>query len=212
VSRKPQGWNAVVNLGSADSFQKITLPADKAERERVVAKWFWASLSTSQSPDLRIHRLDPLPENDHDFKLATDRGDRFLQLTEFAPLSGPYTEASDKLNVGTTADRLTATVCKKACHYSPSGTRVILLIYATHYAFQPLDDVFELVEDGLRLHPTIFEQVFFIFPIHPTGSGLRLMYPTTAQRLSQSAIDSMRKKWFANSDLTKEAWISTSDS
>jgi hypothetical protein len=120
VRQKPQGRNAVVDLGSADAFQQITLPDDKEEREHVIAKWFQASLLASQSADLRIQKLDPLPQNDHDFKLATDRGDRFLQLTEFAPLSGPYTEASDMLNVGTTADRLTAAIGEKASHYSRS--------------------------------------------------------------------------------------------
>jgi hypothetical protein len=125
VRQKPQGRNAVVDLGSADAFQQITLPDDKEEREHVIAKWFQASLLASQSADLRIQKLDPLPQNDHDFKLATDRGDRFLQLTEFAPLSGPYTEASDMLNVGTTADRLTAAIGEKASHYSRSEIPVI---------------------------------------------------------------------------------------
>jgi hypothetical protein len=208
MRQKPQGWKAVVDLGSTDPFRKIELPAGKAEREHVIAKWFLAALSTSKSTDLQILDLTQLAENDHDFEIRTERGLRFLELTEFAPLSGPYAEVSDMLNVGTTADQLLALINEKAAHYSQSGVPIILLIYPTHYAFEPLEYVFDLSEDRLRARPPMFEQVFFFFPTHPTGSEFRLMYPTQAAPLSQARIDHLRKKWFTNGDLTKEAWVS----
>lgn len=208
MRQKPQGSKAVVDLGSTDPFRKIELPPVKAEREYVVAKWFLAALATSNSADLQIQDLMQLVENDHDFEIRTERGQRFLELTEFAPLSGPYSEVPDMLNVGTTTDQLLALINKKAAHYSRSSVPIILLIYPTHYAFEPLDDVFDLAEDDLRARAPMFEQVFFFFPTHPTGSEFRLMYPTEAPALSQTRIDIMRKRWFANADLTKEARIS----
>jgi len=208
VRQKPQGWKAVVDLGSGDPFRKIGLPTGKAEREYVVAQWFRSALATGQSTDLQIQDLTQLVENDHDFEIKTERGRRFLELTEFAPLSGPYAEVSDALNVGTTADQLLTLINKKAAHYPRSDPHLILLIYPTHYAFEPLEYVFDLVGDGLRTCPPLFEQVFFFFPTDPIGSEFRLMYPTGAPALSQAIIDDMRKKWFANGDLTKEAWVS----
>jgi hypothetical protein len=210
MTKKPQGWNSVVQLGSAEPFSPIVLPDDKSEREALIVQWFWSSLKANHISALQFHKAIQNSEDDFDFEIQTSSGTEILELTEFAPLSdrGGFANAADTLNVGATVDALTNAIMRKADHYAHKPRGLNLLVYVTHYAFQPIEDVFRLVEDRLwRLQP-FFERVFFMIPNSAIGSELYILYPTSSPRLTSEEIKKMRGRWFANGDLSREAWVS----
>lgn len=205
MARKPKGWISVIELGSLAPHESVSLPDGKAEREHLIAKCFVNSLSGSAEFGIAILNFEQLPQADYDFKVVTQDGDRFLELTEFAPLAGPYADA-EMANVGETADQICNAIAKKSAHYRASGTPVILLVYVTHYAFQPEEYVFWLVEHYLRKSQPRFEEVFFLVPRTQGPGELRLLHPTIGRDLSAREIEDYRKKGFVNADLS-HSWI-----
>ncbi len=207
MRKKPQGWNSVIDLGSTKPFSSIILPDGKSEREAVVVDRFCKSLGASDDSNLRVREATQNREDDFDFKLETTEGEKILELTEFAPLSGRggFANAPDRLNVGAAADALINAIMKKADHYAHKPTGLILLVYVTHYAFQPIEDVFLLVEDRLRRLRPFFECVFFIIPNSNTASEIRILYPAASPCLSPDATKKLRGRWFANSNFSREA-------
>ena len=211
MTKKPKGWNSVIELSSGKAFSPIVLPEAKSEREKLIANWFCASLKSHGTPELQILQVTQNREDDFDFQITTPEGHKTLELTEFAPFSaqGGFSNATDQLNVGATADALTNMIMRKADHYPHKPVGLVLLVYVTHYAFQPLEDVYRLVEDRVgRLEP-FFERIFFMIPNSAHASELRNLYPTSCSKLTIEEIKRMRQRWFANGDFSREAWTST---
>jgi hypothetical protein len=96
---------------------------------------------------------------------------------------------------------------RKADHYSYKPAKLILLVYVTHYAFQPIDDVFKLVQMQLtRLRP-FFEGVYFMIPIFETSSEVHCLYPSEPIGFTGVEIKKIRSRWFANGDFRREAQV-----
>jgi hypothetical protein len=213
--KKPQGWNGVVNLDPPQGLAPIVLPAEKDKREAILVDMFRNGFTADDCPLPTIVSVKQNIEDDFDFSVQTSAGHRDLELVEFAPLEGVrggYDAVPDTLNVGRIADRLTGLVMKKADHYAGySGPGLTLLVYSTHYAFQPLDDVFQLSAQRLRRAKPLFERVCFLIPTFPKGSAIYTVFPISSPELTPEEVRTRRKRWFANADFRTLYRQSTSD-
>jgi hypothetical protein len=156
-----------------------------------------------------VLHVTPNKEDDWDFRIQTGAGPKDLEITEFAPLKSNYDQADDLLNVGKCADDLFDQVLAKSEHYGGyTGPGLVLLFYVTHYAFELIEDVFELAVDRLSVADHRFERIFFMIPMlphYPAASDIRQLYPSQGSRLAVEVVEAKRNRWFGNGDLSSDA-------
>lgn len=121
---------------------------------------------------LQIDTFVQNAENDDDFTVATPDGVRDLELTELAPLRGPYESAATRRTHGEAADMIVDAVMKKAAKRpAATTTPLVLLVYVTHFAFNPSPTAIRLACHYLGSKPHPFERVFLFCPT-PGERGL----------------------------------------
>lgn len=166
---KPQGESGSVAVnGTGMKFQPIKFPGDKAEREALVARLFvkafdgWVA-SESEPSFKPFDEPEQNAENDLDFTIGTSRGEKLMELVEFAPLGthGPqFTNAPLSVGPKEKAQLACEAVQKKSDHQG--GDNRFLLIYATEHGFW-LDPVtIERMRRILKADPPKFDRVYYI--------------------------------------------------
>jgi hypothetical protein len=210
MANKPQGRNSFITLGENRPFTQIQLPEQKEAREQMIVDWFRLSLENQRDISVKIHEAEKNAENDFDFDVETNLGSKHLELTEFAPLEGVrggYENAPGGFTFGEATDLICQLIKKKADHYAPKSPNLFLLIYVTHFAFQPPDDVLRLVKLNLQRYPPFFDSIFFMFPVSDAGSDVRLLFPNSEKDIQLTELKSLRVKYFSVSDLMNESSI-----
>jgi hypothetical protein len=116
-------------------------PTDKPSIEAKVFDYFRAHIPADER---RYHGITNVrqndAENDLDGTVETTRGDILIDVAEVAPLEklrGRYDDANAAATIGELADALTSVVFKKSQKYAGITPRPWLLLYTTHWAFNP---------------------------------------------------------------------------
>ena len=183
---KPQGASGAVSMGPGGVvFHQIDFPADKAEREDLVARLFVKAfeewVASESEPSLKpFVDLKQNPENDIDFTVTTSAGVKLLELVEFAPLQdhGPtFSQAPASLHPREKARLAFEVIQGKSAHQG--GDDRLLLVFCTEHAFWLDPTTIERLRRRLAAEPPRFDRVYYV-SLHDLGSAsVSEVYPGT---------------------------------
>jgi|SRR5208337_2906911 len=155
------------------------LPAGKEEAEESTMNALAAQLSKGYVP-FRFDSYTRHPKEDGpDFDVIWNGSQAYVELTEYAPLRGPYEAASRLFTVEEMAKGLEERVVAKNENYKKRGmSPIFLLVYVTDDAFYVSEEVLILLAYYLQFHnDIIFEAVFFL-AFWPDGRPhMRMPFP-----------------------------------
>ena len=178
--RKPTGITGPTRVGpDGVRFLQIPFPETKDEIEQFVV----ASFSREALPGgLTIRSKHQNRENDLDFAIKTNKGGKFLELMEVAPLEnlrGSYTSAPSSYKPYEFAEYIHAKAMKKSDHYaSGHAPKIVLLLYVTHWTFTLSESVICLLQYWFATKPHCFEWIFAYHPIDQQTGIRHLLFPT----------------------------------
>jgi len=173
---KPQGASGPISIGADVEWQVIKFPAEKKEREFLIARLFIESferwVAMQSEPSLAPFRsLRQNNESDLDFTVETAAGEKLLELAEFAPLSthGPtFAQAPKTLDPKEKAPLVEQLIRDKSAHQG--GDNRFLVLYTTEQGFW-LDPVtIERLRRRLGKDAPKFERVYCV-SLHDIGSA-----------------------------------------
>lgn len=155
------------------------LPAEKAGIEWRILD---LALKAGESQKISLYGLvgAPIqnPENDYDFTLPTVAGTEYLDLIEVV-LKGGYQGSPNSIGVGDMAEQMYSLVARKAKKYGfRRRSTVHLLLYATHWKFQPSDSVIALLSLFCRRRRHGFKSVVVMMPMMDEAALLWRCLPT----------------------------------
>ena len=116
--------------------------------------------------------LRPNDENDLDFTVATNDGDRLLELAEFAPLAelkAKYESAPKNIPRGQFFDLIHNLIMTKSAHQGGAGR--LLLLYHTHARFYIDPIAIEAVRRRLNVENPNFDAIYSLSP-SPGGQAM----------------------------------------
>ncbi|MCH8491126.1 MAG: hypothetical protein LAT81_14525 [Oceanicaulis sp.] len=140
-------------------------------------------------------------ENGPDFEVQWNGRKAFLELTELAPLKGPYATAQRVFTVAEMASHLERLVENKNTLYSVREFKpLFLLIYVTDDAFYTSEEVLVVLCDTLsKRSDLIFEAIFFV-QFHADGRPvMRMPYPPSIDT-NKIDIEYLKQKQIINFD------------
>jgi hypothetical protein len=162
--------------GGSASWEVISFPGPKDERERLIARLFvegfdnWVAMESEPS-FAPFSQPEQNQENDLDFTVTTSQGVKLMELAEFAPLSkhGPnFANAPKVLDPTEKAFLAHGLVQEKSAHQG--GADRFLVLYATEYGFWLDPITIERMRRLLAKEPPNFDRVYFI-SVHNLNSG-----------------------------------------
>jgi hypothetical protein len=168
---KPTGTIRSLNIVNTPSGMPLVLPEkafsfppSKDQAEEVAMKALHEELRLNYV-QFKFDNYAKHPKEDGpDFDVIWDGQKAYVELTELAPLSGPYETARRVFTVKEMADLLVGLVEKKNSKYKDRGySPLFLLIYVTDDAFYVAEEVLLVVAQMLQLISTlVFEGIFFV--------------------------------------------------
>ena len=179
--KKPVGRCGPIRITPAGPVRELLqFPADKAERERMIADLFVLNRAIPRGDDKFGPFANPRQndENDLDFTIETSDGAKLLELAEFAPLAAlktSYQKAPRQLTMRDCAQLFFELIMKKSKHQG--GANRLLLIYKTHDAFFVSPPVQELVLRWLRKSAPQFDSIYYLSPSDATGATVFVIFP-----------------------------------
>ncbi len=192
--RKPTGevgpFSLTFNGGTAVvQSHFIQFPPTKEAVEDLVAEGFLAQarreaiLPTSS----RIHRN---AVDDFDFTLETPSSLRYLELMEVAPLEaagGSHHATTGSFRPYDLARGAMDKLQQKSNRYFgvARSTRIVLLLYITHWTFTPNDTTIMLLQYWCHHEAHCFDEVYFYQPHDNTCGMLSVLHPTPKQHWQQ---------------------------
>jgi len=200
--KKPVGRCGPMKMSPAGPVREfLPFPADKAERERMIANLFVLNRAIPKRDDQFGPFANPRQngENDLDFTIDTNDGAKLLELAEFAPLAAlktSYEKAPRQLSVRNGARLFFELIMKKSEHQG--GANRLLLIYKTHDAFFVSPPVQELVLRWLRKSNPRFDGIYYLSPHDSISATVFVIYP----RNQPSMFVRMSDEELENSSLT----------
>lgn len=178
---KPVGTTGPIRLSREGvSRQLVEFPEGKREREAMIATLFVSNAGRFADPLAPFSQLVQLPEDNLDFSVQTQRGQMYLELAEFAPLSDlgvTYETAPRHLSIGDLADLLCRRIREKSVKQGRSDC--LLVIYKTHARFLVPPPAIELVRRRLQPDRPKFHKVYFLSPHDQTGATVSEVFPGT---------------------------------
>ncbi|WP_247392503.1 hypothetical protein Q2T91_16620 [Ralstonia pseudosolanacearum] len=167
--KKPRGVSVSLRSGPLGVERIVKeLPVTKSEIELKVAEDFCAGNHGMRPHIKRFGRftdLEPQPENSIDFRVSTDRGTKWLELAEFAPLhlyEGKYENVSGHWDGADMAQLFLELVQQK--NSRGYGNGVILLVYQTHDRFFVPPPIVRTMPVLLKDAGLAFEAVYAVSP------------------------------------------------
>jgi len=173
VVNTPSGMPLVMPM------QVFSFPTDKDAAEEVAMKALFDELAQGYV-QYQFESFCRRPREDGpDFDAIWDGKAAFVELTELAPLCGPYATAQRVFTVREMADGLVALVRKKNQKYKTRGYYpIFLLIYITDDAFYVAEEVLLVVAHMLQVGEAIvFEAVFLVSFWADGKPHMRMPYP-----------------------------------
>ena len=117
-------------------------------------------------------------EDDLDFTINTGRGERKLELVEFAPLADygrSFSTLPLQVDQATKAASLVGLIQKKSLHQG--GPDTMLLVYVTEEAFRLDPITIEIARRSLGKDPPKFERVYYVSPHDASTGSADEIYP-----------------------------------
>lgn len=165
--KKPTGINASIRITSGGIHREVVeFPQSKEKIELLMAEAFCVGKPTLNPQIDRYGSFANLtlqPENSLDFQVKTESGDKWIELTEFAPLvlfRGRYENVPTEWDIDDMRDSFLKLIKKKSS--KGYGKGVILLVYKTHNALYVPRPILRCVTKELANHPPPFESIYFI--------------------------------------------------
>lgn len=190
---KPTGSIKQVNVANTPSGMPIVLPQeefsfpqDKEAAEEVAMKALFEELKQDYV-HYKFESYSRHPQEDGpDFNVSWDGKEAFVELTELAPLSGPYKTAKRVFTVKEMSDTLVGLAKTKFKKYKDRGfSPLFLLIYITDDAFYVVEEVLLVVAKALQVDPpTVFEAIFFVSFWANGKPHMSMMFPHHENLLS----------------------------
>jgi hypothetical protein len=181
-------------------------PTDKPSIEAKVFDYFRAHIPADER---RYHGITNVrqndAENDLDGTVETTRGDILIDVAEVAPLEklrGRYDDANAAATIGELADALTSVVFKKSQKYAGITPRPWLLLYTTHWAFNPTQTAQLVAGAELCRIKHHIGRVFLLSPMDEDTAEVATIYPAPIEVLRLD-ISAMRPLPVMNFDPTK---------
>lgn len=180
--RKPTGRTGPISIGPGGITRRfIEFPRSKGEIELFIARLFCAG-NAGMRPQINRYGyftdLEQQPEDRPDFRVRTDLGHKWLELTEFAPLDDfghayenvpPVRSAEDLLRSAR------ALIDKKAA--KGYGSDVVLVVYKTHETLLLPAPVIRALTIDLRSADVPFEAIYYVSPHDMESTSTWEIYP-----------------------------------
>lgn len=211
MPRKPRGtdgWLKVSNGGIPPEFLQNPLPDSKPDLERAICAGARRGQEFQKLNPWRIEK-EPrqLEENSLDFELETPSGVEYLDLVEFAPLTGRkggYEGLPKTQQVGQLTDAVIRLVDQKANRYGPNRRAVVhLLLYSTDFRLHLNPTVVLLLKVVMRRDCHGFRTISHYVPIDEVAGEYTLLYPSPGgvPYVNQSAERDLRARTWTNLDM-----------
>ena len=188
MSKKPKPTGSIKrrNIINTPSGMPLLLPEevfafpqDKEAAEEVAMKALFEELKKDYVQfKFKTYCRHP-KEDGPDFDVVWEKEGAFIELTELAPLSGPYTTAKRVFTVKEMAGLLVELVENKNRKYKNRGySPLFLLIYITDDAFYVVEEVLLVVAHMLQIgSELVFEAVFFLSFWSDGKPHMRMPFP-----------------------------------
>lgn len=145
--------------------QKVfSFPSEKQRAEEIAMRGLYDQLRIGHLPyNFSSYKAHP-KQDGPDFNVVWNNGGAFVEITELAPLKGPYSTARRVFRVGEMAKLMASLVEKKNEKYKSRGYKpIFLLIYVTDDAFYVVEEVLQLLAKYLQIgKDLVFEAVFYL--------------------------------------------------
>jgi len=189
--RKPVGRTGPIEIGAEGiSRRLVNFPAEKREREQMIAELFVGNAHRFPDHLAPFSGLVPNDEDDLDFRVHSQEGEKYLELAEFAPLQEldvRYETAPRHFSIGQLATLLSGLVGRKSAHQGRPDC--LLLTYKTHDAFLVPPPGIELARRMLNETPPNFSKVYFLSPHDRTGATIFEVFPGVPHSLFEDMSD-----------------------
>lgn len=193
--KKPQGASGQISIGAGVEWKVIPFPADKKEREQLIARLFVDGLEgyvamqsePSLAPFKSVQQND---ESDLDFTVDTAVGKKLMELAEFAPLKthGPtFAEAPKALDPKEKAVLAERLIQDKSAHQGGDGR--FLVLYTTEHGFWLDPLTIERLRRSLGKNSPRFERVYYVSPHSLESASVSEIYPGTPHHIFGSFSD-----------------------
>lgn len=179
---KPTGRTGPISIGSSGIERRyIEFPKTKADIEMFVAKLFCAG-NAGMRPQITRYGsfsdLEQQPEDRPDFRVRTEKGDKWIELTEFAPLAEfghSYEKVPSTWSAADLMKLARALIDKKAS--KGYGSDVLLVIYKTHDTLLLPAPILRVLTQDLAKAEVPFEAIYFLSPHDQECASVWEIYP-----------------------------------
>jgi hypothetical protein len=181
--KKPTGQLGYVSASLAGAeFIPIQFPQSKVDIEQYVVNAFLRSAGQSGILFFDITGVHQNAIDDLDYRLDTNRGPKYLELMEIAPLEhlrGQHSSAPSSYNQYDFAQYIHKKAMGKSCKYTNStAVPIMLLMYVTHWAFGVGPTTLALLQFWALQENHCFEWIYFYSPIDQTEGTATIIYPS----------------------------------
>ena len=189
MSKKParptgvlKGTNVVRSITGMPELRDpfvFKFPTRKEDAEDLAMKGLITELSKRYVQYEFVNHSRHLKEDGPDFDVMWNGNVAHVELTEYAPLKGPYESAKRVFTAEEMARGLEERVLVKNSNYARRGIKpMFLLLYVTDDAFYVTEEVLLLLAYYLQFHADIiFEAIFFV-AFWPDGRPhMRMPFP-----------------------------------
>jgi hypothetical protein len=187
MPKKPIGDNGPYKFGNGTvERQKITYPDDKVSQEGMITALF---VEACQRQAGIVFSVQTLPEADHDGRLVSDAGEIDLQLKEIVLARGkgsPYETRANQYLAGDFADGVIELIERKP--YAPTGRPLWLVLYSTHWAFNPAPPVKFLLHKYFVRKPANYAHVCVMEILAADHGEVTGLYPTVSGQSAQAIL------------------------
>jgi hypothetical protein len=209
--RKPAGTTGHLPWGTPElPFRRLDIPQDAREREHFVLEMLFADKHHGGPNlydlfDIRTVPTQNPERNDFpDFFLpVSGPQNRYLEVTEFAPLSGlgTYDQIPHTFQRGGLADRAAAAVLAKWEHYREGARGAALLMYTADWRLHLDEPTVELFRRTLARREHGFSIVIYYALLDDIGGELYLIAPAVTANADFDE-EAVRKSVAVRADLT----------
>lgn len=188
MPKKPTGKKGALSIGpNGVKMEDIDFPTEKEDIEIYVAQQFVAYPPRDETEFFLRETLQQNLQDDLDFRVDTENGNKYLELMEFAPLEqlrGVHDQIPTRHDVGVMADFFLGQVEKKSLKYS-NVPDIFLLTYVTERALN-LMPYLRVIKSQLNQSQLSMERVYYVSLHGASGASSLRLYPLEGAVLSKS--------------------------
>jgi hypothetical protein len=180
---KPTGEiGPVIISKDKTGFQPVEFPKNKEDIEKFIVNGFLKSAQQQKVLHFETISYKQNELDDFDYSLETSIGSRYLELMEIAPLEhlqGKYGNAPSSYKLYEFAEFIYNKIMYKSIKYSSMvETKIILLLYITHWNFNFDTTVIALLQYWTVVNRNNFDLIYLYVPCNSDFGRPHLIFPT----------------------------------